>query len=128
MGRFSVFITFFCYFWMNEWLTFFLITQEEAIKFIKDIQWSAWVQDEEVCQYLTKIHDITMDPERAAKVNAGGDEGSGNVDDSQMKIIVCGDGAVGKTCLLVVYAEGKFPEEYVPTTFDVKKKRKKKRT
>ena len=34
-----------------------------------------------------------------------------------IKVIIVGDGAVGKTCLAETFVKKKFPEEYVPTVF-----------
>ncbi|XP_053768003.1 transforming protein RhoA isoform X2 [Desmodus rotundus] len=34
------------------------------------------------------------------------------------KLVVVGDGACGKTCLLMVFSRNPFPEAYVPTVFE----------
>lgn len=38
--------------------------------------------------------------------------------DIKKKCILVGDGACGKTCLLIVFSKDQFPEVYVPTVFE----------
>jgi len=38
--------------------------------------------------------------------------------ESRLKLVVVGDGACGKTSLLIRYARDEFPENYVPTVFE----------
>ncbi|CAG8605315.1 2267_t:CDS:2 [Diversispora eburnea] len=41
-----------------------------------------------------------------------------DIDKINVKVVIVGDGAAGKSCFLFMYSHGHFPEVYVPTVFE----------
>lgn len=46
------------------------------------------------------------------------DQKVGSMAAIRKKLVIVGDGACGKTCLLIVFSKDQFPEVYVPTVFE----------
>lgn len=53
-----------------------------------------------------------------AKLNPNTNNMPGGIAEIRRKLVIVGDGACGKTCLLIVFSKGTFPEVYVPTVFE----------
>jgi len=99
-----------------------IMDESEALRFASETSWDVWVKNKQIRTLLTQIRDATVkltNDEMASGGDASILGGTGEeVDSSNLKLVVVGDGAVGKTSLLYVYNNGEFPEEYVPTVFE----------
>jgi len=81
--------------------------RKQLAEWANELDWSNYVDDDEIYANLVKIQN---------RVNSDGDDDDGS--DTRIKLVAVGDGAVGKTSLLIAFAKGSFPDTYVPTVFE----------
>jgi len=90
--------------------------KESLLKFVTSLDWSKFIDDDEIKNHVIEIQERVESLGDSKGDSTGGDLNIASA--TRIKLVVVGDGAVGKTSLLISYATKKFPTDYVPTVFE----------
>ncbi|EZF32517.1 GTP-binding protein rhoA, partial [Trichophyton interdigitale H6] len=70
--------------------------------------------------FILLLRTITsiLDSDSPSQISPSTQQKAAPMAEIRRKLVIVGDGACGKTCLLIVFSKGTFPEVYVPTVFE----------